>query len=87
MSNNECDKPNSGCVHLMVHFNGEVSILTLNVDPYRYFYFDLVDDINGLSTNVGYRDAGLSIAFLFFILVVSQEIPLKSIQMFLICLC
>lgn len=55
MSNNDHDKPNQGCVHLLVHFDGEVSMPILNVDRDRYSYFDLVDDINELATDVGYK--------------------------------
>jgi hypothetical protein len=87
MGNNEYNKPpNPGCVHLLVHFDEGVrqSILNIDLDWYSYFYF--VDDINGLATDVGYEDASLSVALSFFILLVSQETPLKMIQMFLTCL-
>jgi hypothetical protein len=50
MGNNEDDEPNPGCVHLRIHFGGGVSLPILNVDPDRYSYLDLVDDINGLAT-------------------------------------
>jgi len=36
----------------MVHFDGEVSIPILNIDPNRYSYLDLVDDITVLAKTV-----------------------------------
>ncbi|WJX22621.1 hypothetical protein P8452_11909 [Trifolium repens] len=46
MGNNEDDEPNPG-----------VGLPILNVDLDQYSYFDLVDDINRLATDVGYKDA------------------------------
>ncbi|CAJ2659035.1 unnamed protein product [Trifolium pratense] len=60
MGYNQYDKPNPGCVHLMVHFDGEASKPILNVDPDRISYFDLVDDVNELATDVGCKDSSLS---------------------------
>jgi hypothetical protein len=45
MENYEHDKPDSGCVHLLVHYVGEVIFQLKDVDRDRYSYFDLVDDI------------------------------------------
>jgi hypothetical protein len=68
MGNNEDDEPNPG-----------VSLPILNVDLDQYSYFDLVDDINRLATDVGYKDAGLLVALFFIMLVVNQKTPLKLI--------
>ncbi|WJX73681.1 hypothetical protein P8452_57436 [Trifolium repens] len=78
MGNNEDDEPNPGCVHLRIHFEGGVSLPILNVDPDRYSYFDLVDDINGLATNAGYKDAGLSVALSFFHRCSESRNPIKT---------
>jgi hypothetical protein len=45
MENYEHDKPDSGCVHLLVHYVGEVIFQLKDVGRDRYSYFDLVDDI------------------------------------------
>ncbi|KAK2421674.1 MuDR family transposase [Trifolium repens] len=78
MGNNEDGEPNPGCVHLRIHFEGGVSLPILNVDPDRYSYFDLVDDINGLATNAGYKDAGLSVALSFFHRCSESRNPIKT---------
>ncbi|WJX48728.1 hypothetical protein P8452_35253 [Trifolium repens] len=78
MGNNEDDEPNPGCVHLRIHFGGGVSLPILNVDPDRYSYFDLVDDINGLATDAGYKDAGLSVALSFFHRCSESRNPIKT---------
>jgi hypothetical protein len=42
-------QPKEGCVHLLVHFVGKGIAPLLNIDPDRYSYVDLVDDICGLN--------------------------------------
>lgn len=54
MENNEFGRLNSGCMHLLIHFVGERITPLLNIDPDRYSYFDLVDDISG------YNDSSMS---------------------------
>lgn len=65
VENNGYGTPNMGCVHLLVHFDGERSTLLLKVDPDRYSYLDLVDDISGLAINNGLNNGGLSFAISF----------------------
>ncbi|PNX86322.1 hypothetical protein L195_g042400, partial [Trifolium pratense] len=78
MGYNQYDKPNPGCVHLMVHFDGEASKPILNVDPDRYSYFDLVDDVNELATDVGCKDSSLSVSLCFFHPGSQGKIPIKT---------
>ncbi|XP_058747011.1 uncharacterized protein LOC131620001 [Vicia villosa] len=65
MENNGYNTPNTECVHLLLHFGEESSIPLLNIDPDRYSYFDLVDDISGLAINGGLNSTGLSFSISF----------------------
>ncbi|XP_057423577.1 uncharacterized protein LOC130717381 [Lotus japonicus] len=51
VENHGYDKPNPGCVHLLVHFAGKRGGTKplLNVDINRYSYLGLVDDVGGLA--------------------------------------
>jgi hypothetical protein len=48
MENNRHDEPEPGCVHLLLHYAGDATLPLRNVDPDRYSYLDLIDDISRL---------------------------------------
>ncbi|KAJ1424167.1 Zinc finger, SWIM-type [Sesbania bispinosa] len=67
MENHGYDKPDPGCVHLLVHFVGktEETKPLLNIDPDRYSYIDFVGDVCGLANAGGCQHANLPFALSF----------------------
>jgi hypothetical protein len=66
MEYNDHDKPDPGCVLLLIHCVGEVIFQLKNVDLDCYSYFDLVDDIcKLLDVPNGCKDKGLPFSISF----------------------
>jgi hypothetical protein len=79
MEYNDHDKPDPGCVLLLIHCVGEVIFQLKNVDLDCYSYFDLVDDIcKLLDVPNGCKDKGLPFSISFCYLVSHLRNPIET---------